>query len=114
MNELSIFITGLLFSCAVGSLVGSIFAISIKRIAGRVAVIAIISGLCALVIGAAFGLRYVVGNNGFIGYVCNLLIAPWVYIGIFAGWNIYSFILGAIIQTGLMTLAGGSLGAGSR
>ena len=105
MNELIIFITGILFSCAVGCLVGCIVALR-SKLNGTLPVIAVLIGLCALAIGAAWALCIAVGVAGFVGHVSALLLAPFAYIGVFTGWNIYSYALGLVIQTGFMTLAG--------
>jgi nicotinamide riboside transporter PnuC len=106
MNELNIFLTGLLFSCVAGVLVGAVFAFAFKRLTRTLAAISAISGLCGLAIVAAWALCIVVRGRGFVGYLCNLLIAPAAYIGVFTGWNIYSYALGILIQIGLMALAG--------
>jgi len=105
MSESDIFLA-VLFSGVTGALLGAVQALVFKRRTRTVAAIAAISGLCAIVIGATWVLCFSLGGAGFVGYLCNLLIAPAVYVGVFTGWNIYSFALGMLIEIGLMTLAG--------
>jgi len=107
MNELlKTFISALLFCCAGGSFVGFVLSVSFKRLVKRNLAIVTISGLCILLIFTMWVLCIAAGDTGIILHVCNLLIIPFSYIGIFSGWNIYSFVLGAVIQIGLMTLTG--------
>ncbi|MCG2659750.1 MAG: hypothetical protein L6437_05845 [Kiritimatiellae bacterium] len=107
MNELlKTFMSALLFCCVGGILVGYVLARFSKRFDKRISEIATISGLCILLIFSAWALCLAVGNTGFILHVCNLLIIPFNYIVIFSGGHIYSFVLGAAIQIGLMTLTG--------
>ena len=83
MNFLEI--TELMFSCLVGALIGSIVSLAFKRLTRRYTVIAVITGLCALVIGVAWhfvpGFSYwwwfiepAFSYTDIIKYVCRLLL----------------------------------------
>jgi len=106
MNEWSIFLAGIGFSCLIGSLIGVSLATSFRRVSGTFAEVALLFGSCALVIGAAWCLCSAIGGGGFIGHACSLLLAPLAYIGIFTGWTVSTFLLGAAVEAGWMSAIG--------
>jgi len=97
---------GAAFSCVVGALVGSVLSMFLSRVSGMWAETTLLMASCLLAIGAAWCILVAVGGAGLIGWACNLLLAPLAYIGVFAGWTVYTFVLGGVMEAGWMAAVG--------